>query len=388
MKIQISERLKKLPPYLFAQIDKAKKEALAQGRDIINLGVGDPDLATPKHIVEALSLAAKDPQNQHYALDQGLDKLRQVIADWYSRRFNVKLDPDTQVLPLIGSKEGIAHMPIAVVNPGDVVLHTEPNYPPYKTATILALGRPYPLPISDKNDYLPDLKGIPAAVLKKSKLFFLNYPNNPTSAVANKAFFQDVVRFANKNRIIICHDAAYSEIAFDGYRPVSFLETKGALETGVEFHSLSKTYNMTGWRIGWVCGNAEAIKALGKVKSNIDSGIFTAIQLAAVAALTGPQSCVEENNKIYRQRRDTLISSLKGLGWSVNIPKATFYVWLRLPKGYKDSRKFAQFLLDKADIVVTPGVGFGKSGEGFIRMALTVPKERLQEAVVRIKKIL
>lgn len=388
MKIEISERLKKLPPYLFAQIDRAKKEAIAQDRDIINLGVGDPDLATPAHIIEALYQAAKDPVNHHYALDHGMDVLRQAIADWYKKRFGVVLNPDTQILPLIGSKEGIAHTPIAFLNPGEVVLHTEPNYPPYKTATILALGKPYPLPILEENNFLPDLKSIPKQILKKAKLIFLNYPNNPTAAVAHKGFFKDVAAFARKHKVIVCHDAAYSEIAFDGYRPMSFLEIEGGLDVGVEFHSLSKTYNMTGWRIGWVCGNAEVIKALGKVKANIDSGIFGAIQLAGIAALKGPQYCVEEANEAYRQRRNALIDGLKSLGWDVKRPNATFYVWAKLPKGQSDSRKLAKLLLQKADIVVTPGIGFGKSGEGFIRMALTVPKERIKEAVYRIGKIL
>jgi LL-diaminopimelate aminotransferase len=388
MKIQISQRLNRLPPYLFAQIDRAKKAALGSGRDIINLGVGDPDLPTPRHIIEALYDAAKDPANHRYALDQGMDVLRQAIADWYKRRFGVTLNPDTQVLPLIGSKEGIAHIPMAFVNPGDVVLHTEPNYPPYKTATILALGTPYALPMLEKNDFLPDLKSIPKAVLKKAKLLFINYPNNPTAAVAHKRFFKEVVEFARKNKIIVCHDAAYTQIAFDGYRPPSFLEVEGAFGVGVEFHSLSKTYNMTGWRIGWVCGNAEVVAALGQVKTNIDSGIFGAIQIAGVSALKGPQYSIEENNETYRQRRDELVSGLKALRWNVACPKATFYVWARLPKGHNDSRRFCKLLLEKADIVAIPGIGFGKSGEGFIRMALTVSKDRIKEAVNRIAKIL
>jgi LL-diaminopimelate aminotransferase len=388
MKIEISERLKKLPPYLFAEIDRVKKEAIAQGRDIINLGVGDPDLPTPAHIIEALYQAVKDSVNHHYALDQGMDALRQAIADWYKKRFDVVLNPDTQILPLIGSKEGIAHIPIAFLNPGEVVLHTEPNYPPYKTATILALAKPYPLPMLEENNFLPDLKSIPKQILKNAKLIFLNYPNNPTAAVAHKGFFKDVVVFAQKHKIIVCHDAAYSEIAFDGCRPQSFLEIEGGLDVGVEFHSLSKTYNMTGWRIGWVCGNAEVIKALGKVKTNIDSGIFGAIQLAGIAALKGPQYCVEEAREVYRQRRDVLIEGLKSLGWNIIKPAATFYIWAKLPCGQRDSTKFASFLLQKANIVVTPGIGFGKCGEGFIRIALTVPKERIKEAVERIRKVI
>jgi LL-diaminopimelate aminotransferase len=388
MKTDISERLKALPPYLFAQIDKAKKEAIKEGRDIINLGVGDPDLPTPQHIVDSLCQASRDPANHRYALDQGFDALRAAIAKWYDKRFDVSLNPDNQILPLIGSKEGIAHIPIAFVNPGDVVLHTEPNYPPYKTATILASGKPYALPMLEGNNFLPDLKRIPKGILKKAKLLFINYPNNPTAATASKKFFKEVIEFARKNKIIVCSDAAYSEISFDGYRPPSILEVEGAFEVAVEFHSLSKTYSMTGWRIGWVCGNKDVVAALGKVKTNIDSGIFGAIQVADITALTWPQHCVEEANAVYKARRDALVDGLYGLGWQVTRPNATFYVWAKLPKGRNDSTKFAKLLLANADIVVTPGVGFGKSGEGFIRIALTVPKERIKEAVSRIKKVL
>ena len=388
MKIDISKRLKDLPPYLFAEIDKVKKDAIAQGRDIINLGIGDPDTPTPQHIVESLCQAAKDSKNHHYALDQGLDSLRIAISKWCARRFDIDLNPDTQVLPLIGSKEGIAHIPIAFLNPGDVVLYTEPNYPPYKTASILSLGKPYALPLKEENDFFPRFDNIPRAVLKKAKLLFMNYPNNPTAAIATKSFLRKVVDFARKNNIIICADAAYSEIAFDDHKPLSIFEIPGAMDVAVEFHSLSKTYNMAGWRIGWACGNAQIVAALGKVKTNIDSGIFNAIQLAGVTALTGPQYCIKEANEVYRQRRDALVGGLNKLGWKVPSPRATFYVWTKLPAGHKDSRAFAKLLLDKADIVVTPGVGFGASGEGYIRMALTVSKERIKEAVDRIKKVL
>ena len=388
MRISLSDRLKELPPYLFAEIDRAKKEAIAQGRDIINLGVGDPDIPTPQHIIEALNEAVKDPANHRYALDQGMDSFRQAIAKWYRKRFDVGLNPDTQILPLIGSKEGIAHIPIAFVNPGDVVLHTEPNYPPYKTAAILALGKPYALSMFEENNFLPNLKKIPKAILKKSKLIFINYPNNPTAAIADKKFYKEVIEFAKKNKIIVCSDAAYSEIAYDGYQPPSILEVDGAFDCCVEFHSLSKTYNMTGWRIGWVAGNAEVVAALGKVKTNIDSGIFSAIQVAGVTALTGPQYCIDEANEVYRQRRDILVDGLSKLVWKVARPKATFYIWARLPKGHSNSRKFARLLLDKADIVVTPGIGFGATGEGYIRIALTVSKERIREAVERIRKVL
>lgn len=380
-----SKKLESLPPYLFVEIDKAKRKARAQGRDIIDLGVGDPDQPTPKHIIETLYQAAQDPVTHRYALDQGMPALRQAIAHWYKQRFNVELNPETEILPLIGSKEGIAHFPLAFLNPGDYSLVPDPCYPPYKGGTILAGGRLYLMPLLEKNNFLPDFKIIPANIRKKATLLYINYPNNPTSATAEKDFYQDAVEFARKNKIIVISDLAYSEIAYDGYRPSSFLEIKGAKELAIEFHSLSKTYNMTGWRIGWACGNANLVAALAKIKSNIDSGIFSAIQLAGIAALEGPQEHIKDMCRIYQERRDALIAGLKSLGWQVIVPRATFYVWSKIPNKI-DSIKFSSTLLEKADIVVTPGVGFGKYGEGYIRMALTVSKERINEAVQRLKK--
>ncbi|MDP1852715.1 MAG: LL-diaminopimelate aminotransferase [Candidatus Omnitrophota bacterium] len=388
MKVGLSDNLKKLPPYLFAEIDKAKRQARAQGRDLIDLGIGDPDQPTPKHIIEKLYEAACDPANHRYALDQGMPALRTAIRKWYINRFRVELSQDKEILPLIGSKEGIAHIPLAFLNKGDYSLVPEPCYPPYKGGTILAGGAPFILPLKEENNFLPDLSRIPKSVLKKAKLLFLNYPNNPTSATAEAGFYENVIKFALKYNIIVLHDAAYSEINFDGYKPRSFLEIKGAKEVGIEFHSLSKTYNMTGWRVGWACGNEKVVAALAKVKSNIDSGIFSAIQLAGVAALSGPGEYVDTMCKLYQRRRDLLVDGLNQLGWQVNKPKATFYVWARLPKKYRSSIKFSQMLLEKTDIVLTPGCGFGKSAEGYVRMALTASEDKIKEAVDRLKKII
>ncbi|PIP20743.1 MAG: LL-diaminopimelate aminotransferase [Candidatus Omnitrophica bacterium CG23_combo_of_CG06-09_8_20_14_all_40_11] len=384
---KLSKKLQDLPPYLFVEIDKAKRNAKQEGRDIIDLGVGDPDQPTPAHIIDRLYQAARDPSTHRYALDQGLSGLRKAIAQWSERRFNVKLDPETEILPLIGSKEGIAHFPLAFLNGGDYSLVPDPCYPPYKGGTILAGGKPYIMPLKEENAFLPDLKKIPLNILRKAKLVYINYPNNPTASIAERDFYTDIVKFATKNKIIVISDLAYSEIAYDGYRPSSFLEVEGAKDLGIEFHSLSKTYNMTGWRIGWASGNAQLVSALAKVKSNIDSGIFSAIQLAGITALEGPQQHIKDICQLYQERRNTLIAGLQSLGWQVTVPKATFYVWLKIPKK-TDSIKFSTLLLEKADIVVTPGVGFGKYGEGYIRMALTISKERIQEAVERLRRIL
>ena len=384
---KLSKKLKSLPPYLFVEIDKAKRKARQEGRDIIDLGIGDPDQPTPAYIIERLHQASLDPKTHRYALDQGMPELRREIAAWYSNRFNVGLNPESEVLPLIGSKEGIAHFPLAFLNEGDYSLVPDPCYPPYKGGTILAGGKPYPMPLKEENNFLPDLKKIPANIRRKAKLIYINYPNNPTSATCDKNFYKEVVEFAKKNKLIVISDLAYSEIAYDGYKPSSFLDVDGARDVGIEFHSLSKTYNMTGWRIGFACGNPELVGALAKVKANIDSGIFMAIQMAGIMALQSPNAHLDAMISLYQERRDTLISGLKSLGWRVRTPKATFYVWIKTPKKY-DSRGFAKLLLDKADIIATPGIGFGGYGEGYIRMALTVSKERIQEAVQRLKKVL
>ncbi len=382
---KLSKKLQSLPPYLFLEIDKTKGKAKAEGRDIIDLGIGDPDQPTPKHVIEKLYQAALDPATHKYALDQGMPVLRQAIASWYKNRFKINLDLESEILPLIGSKEGIAHFPLAFLNAGDYSLVPDPCYPPYKGGTILAGGKPYLMPLLESNAFLPDLKKIPLDIRKKAKMIYINYPNNPTGMTAEKDFYRNVVEFAVKNKLIVVSDLAYSEMSYDGYRPSSFLEIEGAKEVAIEFHSLSKTYNMTGWRVGWACGNMELVSALAKVKSNIDSGIFSAVQHAGVSALTGPQEHVKNMCQLYQERRDTLVRGLNSLGWNVELPKATFYIWVKIPKKI-DSIKFAALILDKADIVVTPGLGFGKFGEGYIRMALTVPKERIAEAIVRLRK--
>jgi len=385
MKIEKSERLKSLPPYLFKEIDRQKDEARAQGIDIIDLGVGDPDMPTPPHIIRELEKAANDPANHQYPSYTGMDAFNKAVAGWYEKRFKVDLDPSKEVVTLIGSKEGIAHIPLAFINPGDMALVPNPGYPVYEIGVKFAGGDVCFMNLFKENDYLPDLDSLPEEVAQKTKLMFINYPNNPTSAVAGMSFFDKLVSYAKKYDIIVCHDAAYTEMAFDGYKPISFLEADGAMEVGMEFHSLSKTYNMTGWRIGFAVGNAEVIQALGQVKSNIDSGAFQAVQLAGIIALEGDQTCIDEMNGIYTERRDLLVDGLRELGLTAKKPKATFYVWIDVPDGYTSS-EFASHLLTKAGVVATPGNGFGTAGEGYIRMALTVDNERIKEVLKRIKE--
>ncbi len=385
IKFEKSERLKKLPPYLFVEIDKAKKRARDEGRDIIDLGIGDPDIPTPNFVIDALHRASRDPKNHRYPLDQGLPEFRNAAAKWLKVRFNVDMNADTEIYPLIGSKEGIAHIPLAFVNPGDVVLVPDPCYPPYRSGTLFAGGEVVKMPLLEKNHFLPDLKAVNHSILHKTRMIFINYPNNPTSAVCDKKFLKDVVDFAAKHNIIVCSDAAYSEIAFDGFRPPSIFEVEGAKDVAIEFHSLSKTFNMTGWRVGFACGNSQLIDGLAKVKSNIDSGVFFAIQWAGVAALEHYDKHVNSVIKIYAERRNVLVDGLKELGWTVDRPKATFYVWAHVPPRYT-SATFAKELLEKCDIVATPGNGFGETGEGYVRFALTVDKKRIREALDRIKK--
>ena len=387
MKFDISNRLKQLPPYLFVEIDKAKKEAVEKGRNIIDLGIGDPDQPTPRFIIDALYKALADSSTHAYPSNKGLPELRIAIARWYKSRFGVDLDPDNEILPLVGSKEGIAHMPLAFTNPGDAVLVPEPCYPPYKSGVIFAGGEVITMPLRGKNNFLPELGSIKTGLLSRIKLMFLNYPNNPTAATAEMGFFNEAVRFAEKNNIIVCHDAAYSEVAFDGYKPESFLKAKGARGVGIEFHSFSKTFNMTGWRLGFACGNERLIAGLAKVKSNIDSGVFNAIQMAGVEALKKAKMISAANSKIYQKRRDVLVGGLQKLGWDVSKPKASFYVWAPVLKRYT-SVTMAREFLEKADLVVTPGNGFGQSGEGYVRMSLTVDELRLAEAVKRISKVI
>lgn len=383
--IQVATRIKTLPPYLFAAIDKMKQDAIARGVDIINLGIGDPDLPTPVPIIESLAQAARNPKHHQYPSYEGMLAFRRAVADWYKRRFHVTLDPGNEVLTLIGSKEGIGHIHLAFVDPGDVVLVPSPGYPVYPVGTSFCGGLSHIMPLTKANGFLPDLDAIPEDVAKKAKLMWLNSPNNPTSVVMTKDYFKRAIEFAREHRIIICHDAAYSEIYYDGKRPASFMEVEGAKDVGVEFHSLSKTYNMTGWRIGFVVGNKEVVAALGKVKSQLDSGVFEAVQAAGITALGLDDSVTDSIRKIYQERRDTVIPGLKQLGLEVDAPPAAFYIWVTVPKGYT-SASFTAHLLEKAGIVTTPGNGFGAPGEGYVRMTVCTSKERLAEAVERIKK--
>ncbi|MFH1847297.1 MAG: LL-diaminopimelate aminotransferase [Candidatus Omnitrophota bacterium] len=385
MRIEYADRLKQLPPYLFEEIDKAKQKTLGEGRPVIDLGVGDPDRPTPGNIISELKRAVDDPATHKYALNRGLSSLRQEMALWYKKRFNVKLDPETEVLPLLGSKEGIAHIPLAFINPGDEVLVPDPGYPPYNSGSVFAGAKVHFMPLLEENDFLPDLDAIDEGIAKRCKLMHINYPNNPTGAVCDKAFYEKVIEFAKKHDIIVCSDAAYTEVSFDGFNPASFLEVEGAKEVGVEFHSLSKTFNMTGWRVAMAVGNSRILNGLAKVKANIDSGIFTAVQVASIEALKRADEIRAENNRIYEERRNILVRGLNSAGWKVPNPLATFYIWAPIFGGY-DSFSLAKAMLEKADIIMTPGNGFGKSGEGYIRMALTRDVEELKEAVSRIKK--
>jgi len=386
MDIQYADRINKLPPYLFAKIDVLKKEAIKRGVDIINLGIGDPDIPTPGFIIEALKKAAEKSANHRYPDYEGMIEFRSAVARWYKRRFGVELDPQKEVMSLIGSKEGIGHIFFAFVNPGDITLVPDPGYPVYSAATVLCNGEPYYVPLLEKNGFLPDFDAIDPSILDKAKLMFINYPNNPTGAVADLPFFEKVIKVAQKHNIIVCHDAAYSEVAFDGYRPASFLEAPGAMEVGVEFHSLSKTFNMTGWRIGFCAGNEKILAGLGKVKTNLDSGVFQAVQEAGICALDNGDNATGANIEKYQRRRDILLEYLRKCGFSVFVPKATFYLWMNVPKAYNSS-DFAMLLLNEAGIVATPGVGFGKYGEGYIRFAITVDEKRIREAGERIQAL-
>jgi LL-diaminopimelate aminotransferase len=386
MKFDYSQRLSQLPPYVFIEIDRKKKKAIQRGIDIIDLGVGDPDLATPQHIREAMKKAIDEPKYHRYPFGPGLLEFRKAIARWCKVRFGVELDAENEIHALIGSKEGIGHIHLAFVNPGDVVLCPEPAYPVYKIGTIYAGGTPYLMPLLEENDFLPDFDSIPEKIIAKAKMVFINYPNNPTAACANIDFFRRVIKFARKHNIIVVNDAAYSEIYYGGRKPISFLELPGAMELGIEFHSLSKTYNMTGWRIGWACGNRKIIKGLSMVKENIDSGVFGAIQVASIEALNGPQDCVDEMRRIYEKRRDLLSEGLNRTGWKVKKPEATFYLWAKVPQGYS-SLECVENLLEEAGILSTPGNALGPSGEGYVRFALTVDEKRIEEAVDKLGSI-
>ncbi len=372
---ETAERVKQLPPYLFARIDKIKQEEMAKGRKLIALGIGDPDLPTPDFVIERMFAAAKKPENHQYPSYWGMIEFRKAVAHWYDHRFGVKLNPETEVLGLIGSKEGIAHIPLAFINPGDAALVPDPGYPVYATATMFAGGKSLLFPLKEENDFLPDFAYLEKLINDaakqgtKTKLLFLNYPNNPTSASASLEFFKDVVKFAKKHNLIVCHDNAYSEVYFDGKKQPSFLEVPGAMDVGIEFHSLSKTFNMTGWRVGMAVGNPKIIGALALVKTNIDSGIFNACQEAGIAALERYDQFTADLRRVYQERRDLLVPALREAGLKCRTPEATFYVWARLPEGLR-SEDYVLNLIRTKGIVITPGNGFGSAGEGYVRLTL------------------
>ena len=381
-----ASRIRHLPPYLFASIDRMKQKAIERGADLVDLSIGDPDIPTPSPIVNAMKKAVEKPSNHRYPSYEGMLSFREAVSKWYKKRFNVKIDPQSEVLSLIGSKEGIGHIPLAFVNPGDIVLVPSPGYPVYSVGTLFAGGNSYAMPLKEDNDFLPDLDIIPKKVFARTKLLFINYPNNPTSVTAPVDFYNEVVRIAMKYNIIVCHDASYTEIYY-GSKPLSFMQIPNSKNVGIEFHSLSKTYNMTGWRIGFAVGNKEVLAGLGKVKTNLDSGVFQAIQEAAAVALGMDDSALSAIRKTYRKRRDMLYSGLKKIGMHLVEPDATFYVWARVPSPF-NSMNFVTHMLNRAGVLATPGNGFGDAGEGYVRFSLTAPADRIQEAVERIKRIL
>ncbi|MGI6587588.1 MAG: LL-diaminopimelate aminotransferase [Peptococcia bacterium] len=385
MLIVQASRIKKLPPYLFARIEKKVEEAEEKGIDIVSFGIGDPDLPTPQPIVDELCREANNPANHRYPTSVGLLAFRQAVSEYYRETRGVELDPREEVVTLIGSKEGIGHINFCYVDPGDINLVPDPGYPVYGIGTLLAGGESYLMPLLEENGFLPDLTKIPEEVARKAKLMFLNYPNNPTGAVADRKFFEEVVEFAKKYEIIVCHDAAYTEIAYDGYRPVSFLEIPGAKEVGIEFGSLSKPFNMTGWRIGWAAGRRDVVECLGRIKSNLDSGQFQAIQYAAIKGLTTCQDNVKELCGIYEQRRNMMVDGFNRMGWQLAKPKGTFYIWAPVPKGFT-SASFTEYVLDKAGVIITPGSGYGQYGEGYFRISITIPEERIKEGLRRLEE--
>jgi len=387
IEFSMADRLAALPPYLFAEIDRVKAAVKARGVDIISLGIGDPDMPTPDFIVEALCAAAKKPENHQYPSYIGLLAFRTAVADWYKARFGVTLDPDREVVSLIGSKEGIAHFPLAYVNPGDLVLICPPNYPVYPVATGFCGGEVKTLPLVEENDFLPDLDAVDDATWARAKMIFVNYPNNPTAATANRSFYEKLIAKARASKTIVVSDAAYTEMYYDPTdKPLSILEIDGAKDVAIEFHSLSKTYNMTGWRIGMAVGNEQLVKGLGKIKENMDSGIFQAVQEAGVAALTKGDPYAEKFRAVYKERRDVAVAALGKMGIHCRTPKASFYLWCKVPVG-QTSAAFVTRVLQETGVVLTPGNGFGAPGEGYFRIAMTVPVARMEEALSRIAKL-
>ncbi len=382
--MKFAKRVDALPPYLFVEISKRIAAKRAEGVDIVTFGIGDPDLPTPKNILDELHRAADEPVNHRYPESEGLPELGKAISDWYERRFEVRFEPMKETLPLIGSKEGIGHMALCFIDPGDIAIVPDPGYPVYEIGTMFAGGTSYKVPCTRENGWLVDFDTIPADIAEKAKLIWLNYPNNPTGAVADFAFFEKAVAWAKKYDVAIMHDNPYCDVAFDGYKPLSIFQVPGARDVAVEFNSWSKIYNMTGWRIGMVVGNQPMIDALMRVKSNIDSGIPQAIQRMAIEAVYGPQDCIDEHNTIYQRRRDRIVEGLRAAGLSVDVPKASLYVWAQLPAGVT-SADYAARLIDETGVVVTPGRGYGLQGEGYIRLSVTTPDDRLEEGIRRIE---
>ncbi len=381
--MKLARRLDKIPPYLFVEISRKIAAKKAQGIEVISFGIGDPDIPTPPSIVERLRETALDAPNHRYPESDGLPEFRQAAADWYQRRFGISLDPDKEILSLIGAKEGIGHAALCFLDPGDVALVPDPGYPVYSVGTWFAGGECHWMPLLEENGWLPDLDAIPEHVARAAKVMWLNYPNNPTGAIAGPDYFEKVVEFATRYDIAVLHDASYTEVAFDGFKPTSFLQTPGAMEVGMEFHSLSKSYNMTGWRLGVAAGNAEMINALMVVKSNLDSGVPQAIQYMGIEALNGPLDAIDERNAVYQRRRDRVLETLRGMGLHVDPPKAGLYVWARIPHGYT-SAQITESLLEQCDIVVTPGNGYGAYGEGYIRLTLTIDDENMERGLQRL----
>ena len=381
--MHFAQRVQQLPPYLFAEISRRIAAKRAQGVEVISFGIGDPDLPTPPHVIDALKRAAEVPANHRYPESDGLPELREAINEWYGRRFGVTFNPAKEILPLIGSKEGIGHVSLCFIDPGDTALIPDPGYPVYAAGTLFAGGQAYELPLEEESGWLPDLEAIPADVAHRARVIWINYPNNPTGAIADEAFFERVISFARKYDVMVLHDLAYSDVTFDGYQPPSFMQVPGAIDVGIEFNSLSKTYNMTGWRIGMAVGNPDMIDALARVKSNLDSGIPQAIQQMGIAAIRGPQDAVAEHNMIYQRRRDQVVQALRDLGLRCSAPKASLYIWAKIPEG-ETSIGFAGRLLDDTGVVVTPGVGYGSQGEGYVRLSLTTPDEDVDEGLRRL----
>ncbi len=382
--MQFSSRLGKLAPYPFVEISRIIAEKRAAGADVVTFGIGDPDIPTPQPIIDRLLTASQDPPNHRYPETDGLPEMRRAIAHWYEQRFDVRLDPDQEVLPLIGAKEGIGHVAFCFLDPGDVALVPDPAYPVYGVGTMFAGAESYIMPLREENGWLPDLSAIPNDIARAAKVMWLNYPNNPTSAVASAEDLASYVAYCREYDIALLHDAAYSEVGYDGYRAASLLQIEGASDVGIEFHSLSKSYNMTGWRMGMAVGNADMIKALFQIKANLDSGIPQAIQEMSMEALTGPQDCIEDNRVIYQRRRDRVVSAVRKMGLAVDVPQASLYIWARVPEGFT-SAAFAARLLEEVDIVVTPGSSYGQFGEGYIRLSLTTPDEQVEKGCQRLE---